>query len=739
MKTINNAIVDYNAAKLCCLPASKSKKMPTVGSWKKYQKQLPSQSEINSWTKKENDGLCLICGGVSGNLEIIDFDCSGELFNPWVKLVPQELFDKLAIEKTPSGGFHVIYRSETAIEGNQKLASRKKGKSIETMIETRGEGGLCLVSPGDGYVLKQGDIRNLPKLTADEREDLLSYARQLNEHFTEDKPATQYNSSNNQHNSSETYIRPGDDFTNSGDITTCLTNHGWKCEMAGENSHWCRPGKDSGTSATVRDGVFYCFSSNAHPFESNRGYSFFNVYTLLEHNGNFSQAAQALRQRGYGCSSYRCGGRDIEVVKNTEDSYIEDEDEFTENKPLDKKTKQLLYDIPGFMGDVIDFCMETAPCPNRPLALAGALAMQSYLCGRKVSCMNICPNLYILALAPSTTGKEHPRQVNAHIMGKINKIEALSDKIASGEGLIDAMNEIGGAMLNQYDEFDSELIKIKKDKSSNTESLTSLLLSLYTSANSMYSTRLKVGVKQRHIIRPHLTIFGTATPVSFYQSLSPRVLNSGLFARMLIIEADPKHRGQRSGKLSNMPDSIIEQAWYWANLVSGDEVIDIPVLPEIEAKLDGVKDLSKKRYDKAIADGNEVAATAWGRWEENGIKLAMLYACSRNPKNPIVDNKAMGWGLMFTGCLIEQQLEMLKTHNSISSFHADCQRFIERLRKSPSSSVPRSKMLKYMKCKSFDFNQIADTLKERNEIIVQRDEGKTKPTICYRLNYRSKR
>ena len=120
MTTINTAIVNYNAAKLCCLPASKAKKMPTVGSWKKYQKQLPSHIDIENWIKKENDGLCLICGGVSGNLEIIDFDCGGELFDPWVKLVPQELFDKLVCEKTPSGGFHVLYRCAEIIEGNQK-------------------------------------------------------------------------------------------------------------------------------------------------------------------------------------------------------------------------------------------------------------------------------------------------------------------------------------------------------------------------------------------------------------------------------------------------------------------------------------------------------------------------------------------------------------------------------------------------------------------------------------------
>lgn len=61
-----------------------------------------------------------------------------------------------------------------------------------------------------------------------------------------------------------------------------------------------RQGSEAGFSATLKDKVFYVFSSNASPFEPGKGYNAFQVYTLLEHCGDFTAAARTLLTRGYG-------------------------------------------------------------------------------------------------------------------------------------------------------------------------------------------------------------------------------------------------------------------------------------------------------------------------------------------------------------------------------------------------------------------------------------------------------
>jgi hypothetical protein len=94
--------------------------------------------------------------------------------------------------------------------------------------------------------------------------------------------------------------RPGDDFSARGDVRAVLQKAGWTLVKPGENEYWRRPGKDRGWSATLKDRVFYVFSSNASPFLPSKAYDPFAVYTMLEHGGLFPKAAAALRAEGYG-------------------------------------------------------------------------------------------------------------------------------------------------------------------------------------------------------------------------------------------------------------------------------------------------------------------------------------------------------------------------------------------------------------------------------------------------------
>ncbi len=308
----------YRAAGLCVLPARLPDKRPSIGGWKDYQQRLPTTHEVDAWFANPQTALCLICGTISGNLELIDFDCAGEAFSAWSALVTTEapgLLDRLTIETSPSGGWHVVYRSAEPVTGNLKLAQRrlnvndatevvrfgKRAKPradrqgrwhvIETLIETRGEGGLFLCAPTPGYQLMQGSFAALPVISTAERDVLMRAAWAMNEIVPEPsdlQPADAHGD------------RPGDDFNRHADLPALLLQHGWSLVHDGANQHWCRPGKVNSTSATLKEGVFYVFSSNAAPFEPARSYTAFAAYALLEHHGDFQAAASQLRRSGYG-------------------------------------------------------------------------------------------------------------------------------------------------------------------------------------------------------------------------------------------------------------------------------------------------------------------------------------------------------------------------------------------------------------------------------------------------------
>jgi archaellum biogenesis ATPase FlaH len=301
-ETLLDAAQRFLEAGISIIPARKSKQ-PPLKHWKPYQEKPASPEQLAKWFPR-HQCIAIICGKVSGNIELIDFDYDKnrpEIFNEWRKLVEDEdpeLFKKLIIQTTQNNGFHVCYSCrEIQIPGNQTLAQYSNGESLKTLIETRGEGGYFLADPSPGYKLRQGNFIDIPQITPSEREILLRCAKLLNEHTP---PVRSPKASSN--DQSRSGLSPGDDFNQRGDIRAFLEGKGWTYTGSqGDTERWRRPGKDRGSSASLLDSkTFYNFSSNAHPLEQGQSYDLFGLYTAYEHGGDFKAAARALAQQGYG-------------------------------------------------------------------------------------------------------------------------------------------------------------------------------------------------------------------------------------------------------------------------------------------------------------------------------------------------------------------------------------------------------------------------------------------------------
>ncbi|RMF90119.1 MAG: hypothetical protein D6741_17180, partial [Planctomycetota bacterium] len=346
-------------------------KRPALAGWKQYQRRLPTERQVRTWFALDAS-LCVLTGTVSGNLEMIDFDYEGELFGRWRELVTSEmpgLVERLVIERSQSGGRHVVYRSAESVPGNRKLARRtvvvegpepvviagkrhvprRVGDRYEilcTLIETRGEGGLFLCAPTPGYALEQGTFQDVPVLHPSERSLLIEAACTLNETMP---PVERYASG------FACNGRPGDEFNERGDVREVLRRHGWQRIRGGDNEYWRRPGKEEGWSATLKDRVLYVFSSNAAPFEADRAYSPFGVYALLEHGGDFHAAAAALRAEGYGATPLAIGDVDISGIL-AENPPDRDSCAVVDPGPIPEH----LFDVPGFVRQVMDFTLSAA-------------------------------------------------------------------------------------------------------------------------------------------------------------------------------------------------------------------------------------------------------------------------------------------------------------------------------------------------------------------------------------------
>lgn len=290
-------------------------KYPGVG-WEERQRQRLTPHEIDRAFANPAWGLSLICGKISGGLEALDFD-DAEFYTSFCAACHHAGLGALLRrvqagyeERTPSGGTHLLIRC-SVVDKNTKLARRpdpERPKGELTLGETRGEGGLVVVAPSNGTVhpdggawsLVQGGLDSIETVTPEERELLRGVMRSLDEMpaRTGDQPRA-------------TYLfdasRPGDDFRSShSDIKgwrDILEPHGWVLVYQKDKmGFWRRPGKDRGISASTGyagSDLFYCWSSST-VFDIERGYSPFSAYAILNHNGDYQAASQALQADGYG-------------------------------------------------------------------------------------------------------------------------------------------------------------------------------------------------------------------------------------------------------------------------------------------------------------------------------------------------------------------------------------------------------------------------------------------------------
>ena len=294
----------FIAKGLSILPL-KADKRPNISSWKQYQ-----SSFINI---EENahlfEGLGLICGEISGGLEVVDVDQKNEIYvegeghlidklKAKIELFAPGLYGKLTVAETVNGGYHLIYKC-SKIAGNLKLASREPIEGENTgkvvLLETRGEAGYIVTVPTDGYKITQGELANIPTITPEERDTILSCCRMFDEVMPpvfQEQPNVNWNSEG---------LKPWDDYNSRGDWQNVLQSHGWTIKPSkGSRIPVCRPDRKtpSGNFNTEYN-LLRVFSSSTI-FDTDKSYNPFTIYAMLECGGDVKMAARQISEMGYG-------------------------------------------------------------------------------------------------------------------------------------------------------------------------------------------------------------------------------------------------------------------------------------------------------------------------------------------------------------------------------------------------------------------------------------------------------
>jgi hypothetical protein len=280
------------------------------------------------------NGIAIICGKPSGCLEAIDVDTkndkSGKL---WETLsisiqtdpILEGIYKELIIERSVSGGYHIIYKAPDLPAAKVVLAHNED--KDELIAQHGAEKTLIIVPPTEGYTKVQNALTDdIPILTTQERDRLLQICRELDQSPAKPAapPAPRLRLPSDTFNPEGKRAHEAEDYnhqTTTEGLSQLLQEHGWSvASRRGPNRDIIRMKRPGGTSAdsaqitpkgtAYENGTrhteitfFYVFSTSASPF-GQRAYTPFQVYQTLEHGGNYGAAIAALKAKGYGAQTF---------------------------------------------------------------------------------------------------------------------------------------------------------------------------------------------------------------------------------------------------------------------------------------------------------------------------------------------------------------------------------------------------------------------------------------------------
>jgi hypothetical protein len=348
--------------------------------------------------------------------------------------------------------------------------------------------------------------------------------------------------------------------------------------------------------------------------------------------------------------------------------------------------------VGGVIADMIALMAATAKRPQPVLALGASLCAIGALMGRKYRTeSNTRSNLYVVGIAESGAGKNHSRVVINELFRKANLLQYLGgNKIASGSGLLTAIQR-QPAILFQLDEFGMFLSAAADRKRSPRYvcEILDLMTELYTTSGTTYFgveyASTQHNNAHRAIHQPCACIYGTTTPLHFWQALQASNVADGSLARFLIMESEDDFPDSNEAfGVIDPPQDLIDRLiliHQGGGKLNGnltdvgaiDEVlVDPRVVPMTAQARATFRQLDQELVERLRTSRGTGYSSILARIEENATKLALIRAVSRDPVDPQIEDHDAEWGIMLSRHCAEltiREASARVSENQVESHH----------------------------------------------------------------------
>jgi hypothetical protein len=336
-----------------------------------------------------------------------------------------------------------------------------------------------------------------------------------------------------------------------------------------------------------------------------------------------------------------------------------------------------LCEVPGLVGDIVNWINRTARNPSPTLNLGAALSYVGALAGRRYEGpTKLRSNVYVVGLAASGFGKEHPRAAIkslASASGTLAKFFG-GNKISSSSALRNRVKQ-NPSLVYMIDEFGGFMRKVTSPKSGNHEKeIAEDLLEMTGTAASIFMGADYAQNLAEPIHNPNVCIYGTSTPDAFWKALASGSVADGFLPRFIMLDAGTQRPPPRDPpcNVDNPPAQLVEAIQDFVVHKFGVKLNGMTSNGTTSCKTikatwgDGAKrvfDMLVDRMFKTMDVGSKDLEPIYARVAENSMRLALIVAAGADPERPVITEGIMQWAaevaMRSSTMLIEQAEERM--------------------------------------------------------------------------------
>lgn len=405
---------------------------------------------------------------------------------------------------------------------------------------------------------------------------------------------------------------------------------------------------------------------------------------------------------------------------------------------------------PGILGDIARWITATAPKQQPELSVAAAIALGSVIMGRTYrSQYGNFTSLYMVMVAKSTEGKEHPQ-------GCCEKILTAADlgKLIGGSGYTSA-GAVFSALLDSpahlatIDELGKLLKMSRANGQAHSEAAIDKLIEAFgrldgvmrpPTYSKMTLSKSQTSNVERIVHNPAISLLGATTPGTFYAALTSDLVQDGFLGRCIVVESKQPRQLTRFVDRTTPPARIIDwcKSVHVSGAVHGDlanvHPSDMPAtviaLEFDDACMPMMQALESELNDAKEASEGEGLDVILGRTMEKSMRLAMIVAKAVDPNARRVLPQHLEWAIQYVRHYDLELIASVKRERTESQTDADIKRAIKFIRSAKkyakdarfghicvTGGMPHSKLLKMMAMSARAFKDLMETAAEAGTVL----------------------